>query len=435
MPDHARNRATGKLTPGVTGTIRKMFPVSCANRTEATPIQYWNTNVRVGEVLTTYDWVTADFWKRKKRGDIIVNPFFQRRLKLDNPGFSSLRWTSVANICTGPNIKQWFQYEGQLFASLYSDITYLPDYSEDTLTPERIQSLRTEIWTACMAKRKDGETNLTESIAEVHQAISMLQTPIQNLRQLIRHLRRSGKRASGFKRVSADSGAFIRFAASEYLRFRFGLSPIINDIRAGMKVLKTSYTKEPQIYTSRAKGRAASTSQNNSYFDIAGLFRVNFNVARGHTISVKCGFYDKYTVDPFDDMGLTFHNVCVVPWELIRYSFVVDRFINVGDLLYANAPRMNVQAMGGYISSLEEKTTVISPTSYTPLAPTVWTISGSLNDYLLNKETVKRRAPNEGGGTGLVIRNNFKFTDWTRLLDHFALTLTALQSIGFEKRR
>lgn len=433
MPDHARNRATGSLVYGATGITRYANPVSCANRADQPVVYYPNTTVRTGEVLTTYDWVTADYYKRRARGDVIINSFFQRRLKLTNPGFSSFRWTSVANFCTGPTIKQWFQYDGQYFAAWISDQIDVPSASGGVLTPQQIQNIRTEVWTSCMAKRQDGNTNLVESVAEMHQAIAMIQTPIQNLRGLIRHLRRSGRRAKGFERVSADGKAFIRFAASEYLRFRFGISPIINDIQAGLKALRKSYDVKPTLQVSRSKGARAARGTASSFFDIAGIARITYKVDRAHTVSVKCAFYDKYTVSPFDDLGITFHNVVVVPWELIRYSFVLDRFINVGDLLYANTPRVGVDAKGGYISMLEDMTTVISPTGYSPLAPGTWTPSGSFNDYLETKETVKRRAPNAGEGTGLVIRDNFKFFDWTRLLDHYSLALNELRSIGFEK--
>jgi len=432
MPDHARNRATGSLVTGLTGMTRYAWPVSCANRTEQTPTKYQNLQTQTGDVLTTYDWVSADYWKRKKRGEYIINSFFQRRLTMENPGFSSFQWTSVANYCTSPAAKQWFRYDGQFFANWFCSITTPPPSVADIVDNLAIQNLRTEVWTACMKDRQKGEANFVESLAEMHQAYELFANPLDNVRKLVRHFRTSAKRAKGFEKVLADSNAFIRFASSEWLRFRYGITPFVSDVKAAMVVLKKKYEVKPQVYTARAKGQIGSTTKNTGSFDITGIARVSYGITGTHQVSVRAGYYDKYTSSPWTDLGLTFHNTILVWWELTRYSFVVDWFVNVGDLLYANVPRAGVQGLGGYISQREDKVTLVFPTGYTNINPGTWTLSGSISDYLSTKEVVKRRSPNPGEGTGLTINSDFRFDKFNRVTDALALMYQALHSIGFE---
>lgn len=115
--------------------------------------------------------------------------------------------------------------------------------------------------------------------------------------------------------------------ASNFLEYHFGWSPLIHDIYDAVEVVNNplrSFTAQ------RGLGRITETFDVGYNFGSVirkGVGVRDFTVAQGATVRA----ISNSTYHSLDQFGLI--NPAVVAWELIPFSFVVDWFANVGDVL------------------------------------------------------------------------------------------------------
>ncbi len=417
----------------------RSYPVSCANRTWSA----WGAPVfgvaQFGQVKSFRDYVTPGYWKLRKQGKWIPpNVMISDDITVTNFGFSDIVATVYNPIlCTGPNDYSKTEYRGNLYAYDYLVNVTGP---VSLLDQSAMTSLVGEVRTACLADRGKGLTNLTESFAELDKTFAMLHSPLQNLEKFVREFRRTRnyKRLEELRKIGAPLFSkrglvrsklgrkpgklaleFLTLLASEWLRFRYGISPLISDVKAAMKVLGETYDIGPKPYTSRSTG-AIFKVQYTPLAYTSFYYRVNATQSATHRFSVKANWTDIYRATPFNKLGLTFKNAVGVAWELTHYSFVVDWFANIGDLIYANIPQVGVDAKGGSYSSWDTKKTVNVATSVDNLVPADRQITGTYADGVIVDRLTKRRDPMDLS-SDLVIKADFRLDNWVRASDLAAL--------------
>lgn len=420
-----RRRVQGSLVAALPITYTS-FPLSCANRitnVASLPV----SGFYVGKVKTTLDTVTPNYWRRRRAGEFIFNEFATTERTYEILGSSDFVYRSTFNVCSGPNITGEWHEIGSAFCRQFGLYSGTPVNPVLFSGPE-IGRLATEIWTGVLADRQKGSANFIESIAELEKSYAMLAAPLENVDRFLRQFRRKGRRHKHYETTVADSQDFILFVSKEWLRFRYGITPLINDVRAAMKALETGFERSPSIHKTQKVGQMAKSDFSVGTFTDT-LSTVGFQISRRHSVSMRSVFYDRYQLTPFDHLGITFQNVIGVAWELTRYSFVVDWFGNIGDLIYANIPRVGVEALGGCTSIRQEWISVYSPTTVSTYSSS-YTSSGGFGDsYKMRDASLTRTL---GGNAGLVIRNDFRLDNWVRASDAAALVVQQLQRIGFE---
>jgi len=426
-----RVRTRGSIAASLTVWQTRNF-VSCANRTLLDP-SYGPAsilNVYVGDKTTTTDTLSPDYWKRKKRGEIILNEYSRSTMHFVSAGVTTAFHTSIADACTSPSLKSVYSMKGKYFIALYTSFVGIPG-NPIQVAPWELKELQDEVWTETMANRQSGTANLVESFAELDKTFAMVRSPLINVHEFVRNFRKTAKRRKGYEKVNPNSKEFIRFASSEWLRFRYGITPLYNDVRAVMKALKKDYNSaKEKLVTTRASGSMNRTSQTNGTFD-SSPYRVSYGVSRAVQITVRGTHIDKYKPDIFDELGLTFRNVVGVFWELTRYSFVVDWFANVGNVIYANIPRVSLRSYGGVLVTHEIRSSYFYPTGTTGIDPANWTVSGAFGDNYLMVHDTKDRNLRSDSDFALVIKSDFRFDHFTRAADAVALVNQVLHSIGF----
>lgn len=332
------------------------------------------------------------------------------------------------------------------FASILGGYTSQPVFNDG-----RSSDLTTQVITQCMADRRSGKANYVESLAELEKSYALLGTPLVNIRKYMETFRRSAsyrelqrlrKKYPGIKvsdlkvRRPRDINREIRnmliLASSEYLRFRYGISPLMADVKVAMEALQKGWNRPPTWHAARASGKISAYVV--KPFTVTDTyFTWNFVRVNTETLSIRASFWDSYRRNIFDEVGLTFHNVVAVPWELTKLSFVVDWFVNVGDLIYANVPRVNLVPMGGTYTVRDEVWNSGYFTGYTGVNATVVVRTGSYNDRvdMLDRRTSRALITERMQRGGLVFKDDFRLEQYTRCADAIAIVIQLAKSLSF----
>jgi len=423
-----RFRSTGQIATPFTYTESWNY-TTCANRAPHSTV--YTGAYLLGYKKTMEDFVTPN-WRKLKGKRFIFNGMISTETTVKIVGSSSVTLTAVSPTCTSPTLYGTDNQSGPVYVGSYlptvaPTLTHLAPWSDSTLT-----NAADETWISCLENRGKGQANLLEDLAEMEKTFAMLESPAENIISLVKSLRRNGRRLRAYRKVAANSKALIIFASSEWLRFRYGIMPIVASIKAIRKAMETGYKKSPKVYTARAmKNLNKTIFINYHYADSAVTF--DHRKTTSEEVSLRASFSDSYTLGPLQDLGFTFRDIVGLPWELLRYSFVLDWFVNIGDNFYANIPRPGFVELGGGVSTRNTYTTVYNATSgVTATTPSVRTVSGGLGDSLILKTVFyERYIP--VSNVHIVIRNDFKLDKFIRAADALSVAIQWLNSIGFDR--
>ncbi len=447
--DTTRYRHTGALTETVQTYRSRSYPISCANRTTTAWSAYGTSLPRFGHSKTIFDVVTPNYWRRRKKGEFMpLNPYDVYEATVTASGTSTLRDTWQAPTCTPP-LLTYDEYEGAFMPSWMDG--YLGGYTpQNVLADGRSSTLTTQVITACLADRQKGKANYVESAAELNKTFAMLADPLVNVRKFLsdfsrspsyRELQRLRKKYPGkFSKTrpkdnaltKRERNAMLLLASSEYLRFRYGISPLMSDVKVAVAALKRKYQAAPVLVKSRANGALTGYQVKPATF---GNVYTTYTLERVNqeSLTVRASYYDRIRYSIFDEVGLSFHNVVGVVWELTRLSFVVDWFVNVGDLIYANIPRVNVEPMGGTYTVRDEVWNSGYVTSVVNLQPSVTVRTSSHADRvdIHVKRTSRALIGEQWLRGGLVVKSDFRFDQYTRCADAIAIVIQQLHGLSF----
>lgn len=171
------------------------------------------------------------------------------------------------------------------------------------------------------------------ALGEIGQTLKMLRSPAQALRRGFDDYFTSLKKVKRIRKPVER-----RRALSEtWLEYSFGWTPLINDIKEGYEVLKakSDYNARNRIFgadktESSTSGFLTTISAGINQFDLFG--------SRVSSVDVKYyGSCASWVADKFSarSLGLDLSNFLPTAWELIPWSFVVDYFTNVGEVISA----------------------------------------------------------------------------------------------------
>lgn len=195
-------------------------------------------------------------------------------------------------------------------------------------------------------------TALMKFLAEARQAYTALQggVVLGEIGQTLNMIRHPAKAfRTGIDSYFADlkrhrkmwKNGKNRFLADTWLEYSFGWTPLLNDIRQGSLALERIRKRSFSHQTIRSIGRSKTLgpSEDLIQFMEGGHrydgYRFSFNEAivvyRG-AVKVPIG---TRAVMTRQNLGFTLDNFVPTVWELIPYSFLVDYFTNIGDVLSA----------------------------------------------------------------------------------------------------
>jgi hypothetical protein len=177
-------------------------------------------------------------------------------------------------------------------------------------------------------------------LGELGQTLRMIRNPAMALRSGLSNYLLHLRRLRGQVR-SSDS--LISLAGNLWLEYAFGWRQLVNDVLDGTKALAENATRSPfnanWAYV-RCYGRELGNPQTSSNVVSRATYRYTVHrrqVDESDVIVRAC--VRTYATNPAianrKSLGLSLEDFVPTVWNLIPYSFLVDYFTNIGDLLSA----------------------------------------------------------------------------------------------------
>lgn len=249
-----RTRTREDLSP----VNQKVVDTKCSYATTEYPV----TGNYVGEIETTTDVVTPNFFVRKAKGDIINNPFHS--LKQEYGYFAQNYSYTKSGTCTPSTALR--KQEG------FNHFPYVSDRNKDQVPTDALSAL---VWsdegnfndevaqqanlvgTRAAAGIVPAEVQGLVELAEFTKTLRLVRHPVDNLKAYIKRLRKSKK----YKRSRAkDLGTYL---ANDWLSLRYGFTPLVLLIDEGLKAVTTERRSKRQ--TARSSTTVAPYTQNTNH--------------------------------------------------------------------------------------------------------------------------------------------------------------------------
>ena len=370
------------------------------------------------------DTPVKNYARRSAAGEVFFNPLDIVSLEKRIVGNADLFRSSIAFACTGPNTVTTYRDTGTVFTQTCASAAF----GADLITNDERVRVEKEATTKLWAERGSGLTNLVESFAEIEQAWAMIRSPLENVKRFIESFP-AGSRKGKIRRVIHRGKTTYEFAASEWLRFRYGISPLMKDATAVLEALHKGHPKKPIRVTSRSTGQISKTTVVPGSWSNVDM-KIDYTVTTMQSISYRCTSLDEWMPTIWSDLGFTLKNVLAVGWELTHLSFVADWFVNMGDYIYGHIPVPHLRQLGCCTTIRTEYRNVVVPGAITNLRPSVWaTMSGPLDgSYLIHKRTYRQPTVDQ---PSLTVRSDFRFDHFNRVADLVALIPALLEKFTF----
>lgn len=173
-------------------------------------------------------------------------------------------------------------------------------------------------------------------VGELRETVELLKHPMKGLDTLTRNMYNIGKMRS----LRAGRGRqAARDISDQYLKWKFGVEPIINDTQDILKAIEAF--KRPKYQKFSVKADSSWTDIGSTTFGPGGAIRdvilgVSIHaLARGYGAAALPAETEGPTNSLQSLLGFDLDNFIPTAYELIPYSFVVDYFTNCGDILNA----------------------------------------------------------------------------------------------------
>lgn len=336
----------------------------------------WYPGGPVGIFKKIDDVVTPNYYKRKRRGELILNDF---SISTETAGHTS----SGLMEFTHPNwgrVRIIGDIGGYVENQVGNSELALPGLDQIALIK-------------ATAKMKETPVLGGEILATLGQTISMLKRPFGSSLELIAKIERRKKFWLGKKAYNAAQAG-----AKAWLETRYGWKPLIGDAQSIMRTATKSRLSLSEVRVARASAKDERTLiETVDTYICSNSYRVRGTKTRTIKVRASAGIF--YRLLPIDQgeavlrqLGLHGQNVPSTVWELIPLSFVVDWFVNAGLWITAITPRSDIQTLGNWVTKVTDTTYDLSGGSMTrQMSNPTATYSGTWNPVSHKGNYVSRK--------------------------------------------
>jgi len=386
------------------------------------PTAYSSIRKSNGEFQTTTDVVIPNFVSRRASGEVFMNPFSVSKTR---------RSTATSTLTYGPLA---------LWGSRVANGTLACEWSIPPNRPSwfnvRVSDARTRTLLRAHSKVASEEFLALVTVAEATKTARMLAKPFAGARDLVNRI---FARKSALVRKGLTLGAA---ATSAWLEYRFGWKPILYDIQG----IKEAYVNN-QVWHEKPVRLVARASDADIVWDlpgsvttalkthgIYGVLSANYS----HRAKVSSGVLYELRDDSLEQatarrMGLRLSDVPQSVWELVPFSFVVDRFVDIGVWLKAITPKPGVTVLGSWTSQLDYQLnfhTIVDSYIDVVLSGVTTRVHASGGTYSEEIQEISR-TPNPPLPPLPTV--NYRDLNLEQQIDHVALTIAILTGLKVPK--
>lgn len=255
--------------------------------------------------------------------------------------------------------------------------------------------------TALTKKIADAHTEFSGGtfIGELGEAVRMIKSPAKSLRKgMLRYLDAVKKRIPKRSRRSDAN----RIVADTWLEYSFGWIPLTNDIGDAIDVVNRLGLLPYKDLTLRAVGKQSTTIVGSSSQTIGAsapfLLGIRNIETEGKVRYIAGVRIDRSNYSGWKRLGLAPSDFLPTAWNLLPFSFLVDYFTNVGDVITACA---NAKLRPRWVVKTTHQTyrRITKPTGYTiGKSGAYWTASliAQQQGNLLHERVKVTREPYNG---------------------------------------
>lgn len=232
--------------------------------------------------------------------------------------------------------------------SPYTDVGHLTGAKSDFVFTQ----LKNKALTRLYEKLSQSDAGLGETLATGNKLVDMFAGTAKRIASAARAVRRHNfKMAADQLGIGVPKKVSKRNSFSKnWLAYRYGWLPLISDAYGTAKAIFDSLQRPPvkvinarTMWTSppSTKTRPMSLESSLDYTGTSGVpdsewFQWRLSRSGTQVYRVSTGFVFEYTRDAIDTSllnSLGLMNPAKLAWELVPYSFIVDWFVNVSDVL------------------------------------------------------------------------------------------------------
>jgi hypothetical protein len=199
------------------------------------------------------------------------------------------------------------------------------------------------------AKNVQSSVEAGQDLAEIKQTIESILHPMKTLKEsMVSYLSALRKRKGAFK---GPKHSLRKVVADTYLEYHFGWAPLVSDVKSIIEGLTKG--RLPQM---TVVGSASDTYLGSWSSQFTGLDYVPFSVAQDTLLTYKYSVRFKGAVRThcamngqvgiLQDLQLTPKDWLPTLWDSLPWSWVVDYFVNVGEI-YQGLTFMNSDLVWG----------------------------------------------------------------------------------------
>jgi hypothetical protein len=199
----------------------------------------------------------------------------------------------------------------------------------------------------CLLKFKEDGVALGNALAEAKSTVDMFAQNASKLAGALLAVKRGNWRVA-YNNLGGRGGV-SKFAADNYLQWKFGWSPLMTDIRDGVELLKRQLQQDNKIVRNVRNLEYENSWEYEIGSNVSGRpNRVSGKGTNATKVALWCRFKPDKWRQAAEAYGLD--DPLGVLWEVTPWSFVVDWVLPVGNLLAALAVRERLDFVGGYYS-------------------------------------------------------------------------------------
>lgn len=373
----------------------------------------------VGNTIRTWDVVTPNFRKRMSRGEIIVNAYKNERISR----FNSINGIHARSNTLNPDGTKLEQLrEGPQLTWMVNMIDWRRLSPRNLIIPDEIHRLTILAGTAARSKVGSADAEVLVMLAELRKTIRTLLNPLNNLNALLGRIQRA-------KSQVGNALSFSQYLGSEWLKYRYGIMPIMYDIQGIIQAVQRDKSKG--IHVARGSNKTSAEHEDSPLIWSHGDIDTQYQDSFTDDFTVRAGLVYNAKLFVEDYLGLNLRSIPSAGWELIPFSFVVDWFANVQQYIAALAASGIADEKGGYLVTTRVRTctrrVIGSSVARNPASSTL------LREMSGSETIVERIKERSTGCPGPGLRSKIDLSQFNyrdkRVLDAFSLVAQKLRSI------